>query len=174
MCCRVETTMPTFSNPAEEALRRWPTADLSPGPRRCSLPEQRPSVRPAPRPVESPRVRLRAAATMSLHPRPTPPLVGSLLMRCAGEYLLPSLSLSLRRRSPWWDLAGLQCVDGIPHDRGPCTAVLGHRSISMATPGSIVVGPGPEVHQEVRGPPGWSSTRSSVGLRAFPPGWRWG
>ncbi len=40
--------------------------------------------------------------------------------------LLPDYSLSLRRRSSWSDLAGLQCVDGIPHDRGPCAAVLGH------------------------------------------------
>ncbi len=34
--------------------------------------------------------------------------------------------MSLRRRSSWAESAGLQCIDGIPHDRGPCTAVLGY------------------------------------------------
>ncbi len=41
-----------------------------------------------------------------------------------------SLSLSLRRRSSWLELVGLHCVDGIPHDRGPCTAVLGHLGVN--------------------------------------------
>ncbi len=41
------------------------------------------------------------------------------------------------------------------------------RCRSLATPGSIVGDHRPEVRQEARGPPGWSSTRSSVGPRRF-------
>ncbi len=57
---------------------------------------------------------------------------------------VPRPSLSLRRRSYWSDLAGLQCVDGIPHDRGPCTAVPSHLGAdhwSLPVPSSSALDP---------------------------------